>query len=218
MCGPPVAVLLSVCQMAGRFSVCSSGINSSCLLSVYNFVFFFFSRSRAASALLLMAPPPPTGFTSEQLEPLEQWFESCNGAQQAAVALKLLSRANPKAAHLIHSFLQQRLLIASAIWRQEIAQANDPGKDDPLPRRFSFRLAMSYASFNTPLVGTFSLSLAFWMQNDDGQGDDAILSSPSLCEWRRCRISNPALLFFSLSLSLGSFPTKSRSAAADDAS
>nr|CAG4641703.1 EOG090X06H8 [Eurycercus lamellatus] len=69
---------------------------------------------------------PPIGFRVDQLEPLEQWFESCNGAQQATIAVKLLSRANPKAAHLIHAFLQQRLLVASAIWRHEIQQANDP--------------------------------------------------------------------------------------------
>lgn len=82
--------------------------------------------------MVMMGPPPLlSGFSnlsSEQLEPLEQWFESCNGAQQAAVAVKLLGRADPKATHLIYSFLQQKLLVTSAIWRQEIAQANDPGK------------------------------------------------------------------------------------------
>nr|CAG4637018.1 EOG090X06H8 [Ceriodaphnia reticulata]SVE72943.1 EOG090X06H8 [Ceriodaphnia reticulata] len=86
---------------------------------------------------MVMAPQPPREFTVEELEPLEHWFESCNGAQQATVAVKLLSRANPKAAHLIHSFLQQRLLVASAIWRQEIQRANDPGK--PTQIRFDNR-------------------------------------------------------------------------------
>nr|SVE74189.1 EOG090X06H8 [Daphnia barbata] len=75
---------------------------------------------------MVMAPQPPREFTVEELEPLEHWFESCNGAQQATIAVKLLSRANPKAAHLIHSFLQQQLLVANAIWRQEIQRANDP--------------------------------------------------------------------------------------------
>ncbi|XP_046437497.1 protein Smaug homolog 1-like isoform X1 [Daphnia pulex] len=75
---------------------------------------------------MVMAPQPPREFTVEELEPLETWFESCNGAQQATIAVKLLSRANPKAAHLIHSFLQQQLLVANAIWRQEIQRANDP--------------------------------------------------------------------------------------------
>jgi hypothetical protein len=77
---------------------------------------------------MVMAPQPPREFTVEELEPLETWFESCNGAQQATIAVKLLSRANPKAAHLIHSFLQQQLLVANAIWRQEIQRANDPGE------------------------------------------------------------------------------------------
>ncbi len=77
---------------------------------------------------MVMAPQPPREFTVEELEPLEHWFESCNGAQQATIAVKLLSRANPKAAHLIHSFLQQQLLVANAIWRQEIQRANDPGE------------------------------------------------------------------------------------------
>ena len=76
---------------------------------------------------MVMAQQPPREFTVEELEPLEHWFESCNGAQQATIAVKLLSRANPKAAHLIHSFLQQQLLVANAIWRQEIQRANDPG-------------------------------------------------------------------------------------------
>lgn len=78
------------------------------------------------SDAMVMAPQPPREFTAEELEPLEHWFESCNGAQQATIAVKLLSRANPKAAHLIHSFLQQQLLVANAIWRQEIQRANDP--------------------------------------------------------------------------------------------
>ena len=83
----------------------------------------------AVIAAMVMAPQPPRELTAEELEPLEHWFESCNGAQQAIIAVKLLSRANPKAAHLIHSFLQQRLLVANAIWRQEIQRANDPGME-----------------------------------------------------------------------------------------
>lgn len=86
-------------------------------------------RVLIGSDAMVMAPQPPREFTAEELEPLEHWFESCNGAQQATIAVKLLSRANPKAAHLIHSFLQQQLLVANAIWRQEIQRANDPGKN-----------------------------------------------------------------------------------------
>ena len=78
---------------------------------------------------------PTLGYGVDHLEALANWFEACNGAQQAAVTVKLLSRANPKAAHLIHGFLQHRLLVTSAIWRQEVHRANDPGK--PIARSFS---------------------------------------------------------------------------------
>lgn len=77
---------------------------------------------------------PALGYGVDHLEALANWFEACNGAQQATVAVKLLSRANPKAAHLVHGFLQHRLLVTSAIWRQEVQRANDPGK--PLARSF----------------------------------------------------------------------------------
>lgn len=67
-------------------------------------------------------------FQLETVEALTQWFESCNDAQQAAVGAALLSRANPKAAHLLQSVLQHKLHAASFIWCQEIQLANDPSK------------------------------------------------------------------------------------------
>ena len=69
----------------------------------------------------------------ENLESLVHWFESCNDAQQAAIGTALLGRANPKAAHLLHTFLQMRLQAASPIWRLEIQRANDPCKISILP-------------------------------------------------------------------------------------
>lgn len=80
--------------------------------------------------------PPALGYGAEHAEALANWFEACTGAEQAAVAVKLLSRANPKTAHLVHGFLQQRLLVTGAIWRREVQRANDPGKPSVLvPRR-----------------------------------------------------------------------------------
>ena len=76
---------------------------------------------------MVMAPLPPNGFSPEQLEPLIHWFESCNGAQQATLGAALLSRADVKAAHLLHTLLERRITVASLIWRQEIQLANDPG-------------------------------------------------------------------------------------------
>ena len=92
------------------------------------FVCLFVCR---AVAMVMAAPQPPSRLSPEQLEPLVAWFESCNGAQQATIGAALLSRANPKAAHLLHTFLHHRLLLANAIWRQEIQHANDPGKCTP---------------------------------------------------------------------------------------
>ena len=109
-------------------------------------LFDLYSR-RASSATMVMATPTPftcpgaptssgSSLPAEQLDSVEQWFESCSGAQQAVIAVRLLSRADPRAAHVIHSFLHQRLLVASAIWRLEIQQANDPGnKQIPLIKK-----------------------------------------------------------------------------------
>ena len=86
---------------------------------------------------MVMMATPCSATDQQQLDSVEQWFENCSGAQQAVIAVRLLSRADPRAAHLIHNFLHQRLLVASAIWRLEIQQANDPGESRILYLSFS---------------------------------------------------------------------------------